>query len=572
MSRCIWALLSSNNFEFMTTSHYNKLQRISLFQLIHPDETALAKQDFTRFLEFNALGGSVTRCRLRDYSRPNFMLSSMTDAEEWIVVDLVMYIATSDLVLAFFHPVHRNNVQDHSAVSICGDHTDFHVETCLSTLKEALFEQQQNQQNLHRIRSPSLSSSSSLSSNNSESQQQQQLDMNNSPLPAQQLYLINSRTSSLLMSLPEHLRQNTHQPYNHSNNMKLNDLIIDRPSLSPGYSCFRFIQLPYRSNAVGQQVNRLLIDYGPISFLLVRTEKNSRSLAIQTSFSETLSSRRVNNKRHLNAPSNRSLPSKYRRRSLTPPFAIPQQKYSPPPQQTNSYSYTSPPPTNTVVASSSSKDNLQQHSLFPTIPNRNKLYIPSRNYCQNCGTSSSPEWRKGPSGHKTLCNACGLRYSRSLARQARIITNNNNDKPTKRHLSQSASCTCCRPEEQQHHYPSNSFQAPAPAPAPAPVFQSQFTPHHGEQAAVVEPLQKLDVINNKNSTTMISSHYNTPFDYSSSGSPFSKHPSFNNNAHLLPTSTEVPQHRQEQRLLPSIINSQRRHEQHPKHSIQFAII
>jgi hypothetical protein len=27
--------------------------------------------------------------------------------------------------------------------------------------------------------------------------------------------------------------------------------------------------------------------------------------------------------------------------------------------------------------------------------------------CADCGTSDSPEWRKGPDGPKTLCNACG---------------------------------------------------------------------------------------------------------------------------------------------------------------------
>lgn len=32
--------------------------------------------------------------------------------------------------------------------------------------------------------------------------------------------------------------------------------------------------------------------------------------------------------------------------------------------------------------------------------------------CTDCGTSNSPEWRKGPMGAKTLCNACGLRWSK----------------------------------------------------------------------------------------------------------------------------------------------------------------
>ncbi|KAG5647311.1 hypothetical protein DXG03_000849 [Asterophora parasitica] len=35
--------------------------------------------------------------------------------------------------------------------------------------------------------------------------------------------------------------------------------------------------------------------------------------------------------------------------------------------------------------------------------------------CVTCGRTDSPEWRKGPLGPKTLCNACGLRW----AKQAR---------------------------------------------------------------------------------------------------------------------------------------------------------
>ncbi|KAL2808377.1 hypothetical protein BJX63DRAFT_38612 [Aspergillus granulosus] len=31
--------------------------------------------------------------------------------------------------------------------------------------------------------------------------------------------------------------------------------------------------------------------------------------------------------------------------------------------------------------------------------------------CADCGTSDSPEWRKGPDGPKTLCNACGCKTS-----------------------------------------------------------------------------------------------------------------------------------------------------------------
>ncbi|KAF9482824.1 GATA-domain-containing protein [Pholiota conissans] len=34
--------------------------------------------------------------------------------------------------------------------------------------------------------------------------------------------------------------------------------------------------------------------------------------------------------------------------------------------------------------------------------------------CKICGRTDSPEWRKGPDGPKTLCNACGLRWAKQM--------------------------------------------------------------------------------------------------------------------------------------------------------------
>ncbi|GAA5891597.1 hypothetical protein JCM6882_004523 [Rhodosporidiobolus microsporus] len=45
------------------------------------------------------------------------------------------------------------------------------------------------------------------------------------------------------------------------------------------------------------------------------------------------------------------------------------------------------------------------------------VFKPNVKACESCGTVNSPEWRKGPTGAKSLCNACGLRYARSVARQ-----------------------------------------------------------------------------------------------------------------------------------------------------------
>ncbi|OMJ11546.1 GATA zinc finger domain-containing protein 3 [Smittium culicis] len=71
---------------------------------------------------------------------------------------------------------------------------------------------------------------------------------------------------------------------------------------------------------------------------------------------------------------------------------------------------------------SSSNQFNRRYTLPSPIPNllnkslKNKLRL---NQCISCGTTNSPEWRKGPHGQKTLCNACGLRYSRSIKKKKR---------------------------------------------------------------------------------------------------------------------------------------------------------
>jgi PAS domain S-box-containing protein len=36
--------------------------------------------------------------------------------------------------------------------------------------------------------------------------------------------------------------------------------------------------------------------------------------------------------------------------------------------------------------------------------------------CANCHTRVTPEWRRGPSGQRDLCNSCGLRYAKQVSR------------------------------------------------------------------------------------------------------------------------------------------------------------
>ncbi|GAA5808059.1 hypothetical protein MFLAVUS_001441 [Mucor flavus] len=259
MGHCIWSFLSIKNLEFVFTSSYDKLKGHSLFELIHPDEVSLAQRDLYKFMDSNLLGGSVTRCRLIDYSNNNFI----TATPSYIVVDIIMYVATDNLVLAFFH--------------------------------------------------------------------------------RQQVIINGTDGSSVLLSWPDHYPNEMDGAQMH--------ILNDRP-MSPGISCFHCVQ---------QTIRTTLSEYGSIAFVLIQVKKSV------------------------------SLPSS--------PL----------------YDYKRPDPIRKNRSSTTS--NKLENLLSPIHK------PPQKNHCQSCGTSSSPEWRRGPTGHKTLCNACGLRYSRSVARQVKTAIN-----------------------------------------------------------------------------------------------------------------------------------------------------
>ncbi|KAG1460660.1 hypothetical protein G6F56_005897 [Rhizopus delemar] len=52
--------------------------------------------------------------------------------------------------------------------------------------------------------------------------------------------------------------------------------------------------------------------------------------------------------------------------------------------------------------------NLQDSTLRPKYRRRNKRSMIGQR-CHSCNTTETPEWRRGPDGARTLCNACGLR-------------------------------------------------------------------------------------------------------------------------------------------------------------------
>jgi len=42
-------------------------------------------------------------------------------------------------------------------------------------------------------------------------------------------------------------------------------------------------------------------------------------------------------------------------------------------------------------------------------------------FCRHCGAKDTPEWRRGPDGRKSLCNACGLHYSKVIKKETLTV-------------------------------------------------------------------------------------------------------------------------------------------------------
>ncbi|QRV96157.1 GATA type zinc finger [Ceratobasidium sp. AG-Ba] len=52
---------------------------------------------------------------------------------------------------------------------------------------------------------------------------------------------------------------------------------------------------------------------------------------------------------------------------------------------------------------------------------KNGIKISPHTRCHSCNTIDTPEWRRGPKGQRTLCNACGLQYAKLLRKRESII-------------------------------------------------------------------------------------------------------------------------------------------------------
>ncbi|KZP00335.1 hypothetical protein CALVIDRAFT_270767 [Calocera viscosa TUFC12733] len=67
-------------------------------------------------------------------------------------------------------------------------------------------------------------------------------------------------------------------------------------------------------------------------------------------------------------------------------------------------------------------DSVDVDAPKPKYKKRSRAPPPSQ--CASCGISETPEWRKGPDGARTLCNACGLHFAKLSRNRERDVDNN----------------------------------------------------------------------------------------------------------------------------------------------------
>jgi hypothetical protein len=107
--------------------------------------------------------------------------------------------------------------------------------------------------------------------------------------------------------------------------------------------------------------------------------------------------------------------------------------------------------------------------------------------CANCHTRTTPEWRRGPSGNRDLCNSCGLRWAKQQGRVSpRSVTSDKSKKSASpRHPSTQQSHHTIMPNTSSADVQDSSNSlAMAPSSKRSPVDGAMDGPHALKAARV----------------------------------------------------------------------------------------
>ena len=110
--------------------------------------------------------------------------------------------------------------------------------------------------------------------------------------------------------------------------------------------------------------------------------------------------------------------------------------------------------------------------------------------CHSCGIRETPEWRRGPDGARTLCNACGLHYAKLVRKRDKAAAANGTSPPaidlaTLRASARANGTIGSAPPSPSQSQPSTSTQSQSQQdePRPAPPPPTLPTPVEAKPAA-----------------------------------------------------------------------------------------
>ncbi|KAI9480707.1 MAG: hypothetical protein EXX96DRAFT_563840 [Benjaminiella poitrasii] len=442
---CFWALLSLEKFEFIYLPKYidevqiafgvtmgDILKSRSLLDFIHPDELSLAATDLVNFVQTKTLAGAITRCRLRSikslaytkkYGRikeDRFHDHSTNDNDEsmnWVITDVVTYTATNRVLLTFFHTETSCQNTAYCGSEIISTNEIHDIQTILqhhslskslrSVIEDKPFRLFQiyytNERRLLISWPPSFDKNKESYYNNntvvrnfdsnSSSNDTLQLLYNNHQKPYSYYHM--QQENTFLLDLVNTLTAQEIDKRTAQSNPSLPGIASYAACIHHTHSTSTVMIEPFGLC----QVEKIIIVYGNLtfsSFQITPFQSTVRPLPLPSSIIMTteqqekdLNMHRISNINDIRNDGQIILPSpallsKHNSATIPQPNTKELEQYSY--RKQNEIALMTEPETN---------------SRGPLLKTWRSRFGIQEKKCENCQTSTSPEWRRGPSGHKT---------------------------------------------------------------------------------------------------------------------------------------------------------------------------
>ncbi|EPB91979.1 hypothetical protein HMPREF1544_01273 [Mucor circinelloides 1006PhL] len=354
------------------------LKSKSLLDFIHPDELSLATTDLLNFIRIKTLAGAVTRCRLRSiksliHQEHQTDKAKVDNLQNWIITDVVMYTATNSSILTFFHSLQLeidNTAANCNSLSRHANQLDSPIPTdpTAATLTPTITTNNPIPSTTTNANCCGTGQLNIDESNKITSILQQHSLLMDEPLRLFQIY--DTQCQQLLISWPNTTVTESLMDLTSSITLKEMDRRLQYPQLrSDAAACTHHSHsksnMMLESNKLCQ-IERIIITYGNLTF---------------TCFQITA----------LNAEGR--------------------------PYYNSDHSSSS-------TSSTSNENSIPNHTLATSEPSDNTRFPLPRAWrgrfgvfekkCENCQTNTSPEWRKGPGGHKTYARLVAKHEKRQL--------------------------------------------------------------------------------------------------------------------------------------------------------------